>query len=371
MLVLYPRNLIFLFLFLLAFVSVLAQTDYYEILGVPRNANKREIKKAYKKLALQYHPDRNPGNDQKFVELAEAYEVLSNEEKRQVYDRYGREGLKQNGNQGGFHDPFDIFAQFGGFGFGRQRHEQAEKRGPEVQVTLDVELKDLYLGKTFEVEIAKQIICPHCHGTGAKDSSDVHTCSSCQGRGIKVIKQMLAPGIYQQMQMHCDVCGGKGKVVKSKCPVCSGSKVQRGSSQISINIDPGMVDGQKIVFEREGDQSPDYAPGDIIFVLKTEPHPTFTRKGDNLYTKLSIGLIEALLGFEKQIEHLDGKKVTVSRSEVTQYGYVHTIPKAGMPVNGDPDKFGNLYVEIQVIFPPKLTDDEKKNIRKIFNKEEL
>ncbi|RIA89230.1 hypothetical protein C1645_772896 [Glomus cerebriforme] len=355
-------SLSFWWLLLLLSVDFIYGQDYYSVLGVSRSASSREIKKKYKQLSKKYHPDKNPGDkeaEQKFVQLAEAYEVLSDDEKRQIYDKYGEEGLKQqNQGGGGFHNPFDIFASFfGGGHFGHQ--SQSERQGPSIVMELEVELKELYLGTQIEVDVSKQVICEHCRGSGAKNANDVITCNVCGGRGMKVVKQQLGPGIFQQFHSTCDTCGGKGKIIKSKCPVCNGKKVRRGNEQLTIIVEKGQDDDGTIVFEKEGDESPDTIPGDIIFKVKTLPDSIFERKGNDLYAKQTISLIDALTGFEKNITHLDGRDVLLKRDGVTQPGFTQTIKNEGMPqfrssVNG------NLYVQYTVIFPSIIDDSTKQ-----------
>ncbi|CAG8506202.1 2091_t:CDS:2 [Acaulospora morrowiae] len=348
-------------LLLLSVDLVCAGADYYEILGVSRSATSREIKKKYKQLSKKYHPDKNPGDkeaEQKFVQLAQAYEVLSDEEKRAIYDKYGEEGLKQGAGGQEFHSPFDIFAQFfGGSGhFGRQ---QTERQGPNVVMELEVDLKELYLGTQLEVDVSKQVICEHCRGSGAKSPDDVETCSTCSGNGVKVVKQMLGPGIFQQYHSTCEKCGGKGKIVKTKCPVCNGKKVRRANEQLTVAVEAGMVDGGTVTFEKEGDEAPDIIPGDIIFKVYTLPHPTFVRKGDDLYTKKTISLIDALTGFEKNFTHLDGRTIILKRDQVTQPGFIEVIKSEGMPQYRTKHK-GDLYVEYNVVFPVVIDDETKK-----------
>ncbi|KAJ3077536.1 DnaJ- protein scj1 [Quaeritorhiza haematococci] len=346
---------------------VSAGKDFYSILGVERRAQKKEIKNAYRKLSKRYHPDKNPGDKEaeaKFIELAHAYEVLSDDEKRRIYDQYGEEGLKGGSQQ--FHNPFDIFAQFGGFGGGGWGHQHAQKQGPDINVDLPVTLEELFNGKSFDVELNKQILCTTCRGSGAKNADDVKTCNVCGGSGVKVVRQILGPGIYQQMQTTCDACNGRGKIVRSTCPACSGKKVNRGSHQITVTLERGMHDSQKIIFEREGDQSPEITPGNVIFHVKTEPHPLFERKGDNLYLKETITLKEALLGFEKKMKHLDGETLVIKRENVvTQPGFVQTIKGEGMPTHEYPSERGNLFVEYQVIFPKQLSEDKKKMVEQL------
>ncbi|KAI9028558.1 hypothetical protein DFJ74DRAFT_494297 [Hyaloraphidium curvatum] len=369
-----PRTwlLLALLLVLLLLAEAEAGRDFYGILGLPRDASQRQIKKAYKDLSRKWHPDKNPTNKEeaeaKFVEITQAYEVLNDEEKRRIYDRYGEEGLSndQRGG-GGFHNPFDIFSQFfGGGGFRSQ--EPMEQKGPDIHMDLDVTLEDLYLGTTIDVELNRQGICPKCRGSGAKTPNDVSNCHVCGGSGMRIIRQQLGPGIIQQMQTTCDNCGGKGRIVKAKCPHCKGTKVTRESRQISIVIERGMPNGHKVVFEREGDASPDVTPGDVIFHLNAAPHPVFLRNGDDLHVKQTIGLKAALLGFKKTLKHLDGRNVVLERHNVTQPGFVQTIPNEGMPHHQYPSEAGKLFVEYSVLLPATLTDEQRDLLKKVFAK---
>ncbi|CAG8433922.1 12138_t:CDS:2 [Ambispora gerdemannii] len=346
-----------------------ASTDYYSILGVSRSATTKEIKKRYKVLAKKYHPDKNPDDkevEEKFVKISHAYEVLVDDEKRDIYDRYGEEGLK--GENQPFHNPFDIFAQFFG-GSGHFGHQKTERRGPNMAVDLEVDLKELYLGTKFDVDVSKQVICEHCGGSGAKNPDDVVKCSACDGRGAKYVKQVMGSNIFQ-IQTTCDVCGGKGKIVKTKCPHCQGKKVRRGSEQLTVNIEKGMAEGEQIIFEKEGDESPDIIPGNIVLTLKTIPHPAFTRKGDNLYTKETVTLLEALTGFEINITHLDDRTVTIRRDKVTSPGFVEVITGEGMPRHKSKNQYGNLYVEFTVSFPTFLDEEVKTGLKKLFLKQD-
>ncbi|KAI9013971.1 hypothetical protein CLU79DRAFT_767884 [Phycomyces nitens] len=350
--------------FMLA-VMVEAGRDYYRILDVPRDASKSQIKKHYKKLSRVYHPDKNPNDKEaaaKFMELADAYSVLSDDEKRPIYDRYGEEGLEQHksGNGGHHQNPFDIFSHF--FGGGHHGHAQ-ERKGPNMQVVLEVSLEDLYNGANIEVDISKQAVCDHCHGSGARRSEDIVTCPVCSGRGVTLARIQIAPGMVQQIQQTCDKCGGKGKTIKTPCPVCAGKKVRRANEQYSIAIDKGMNDGETVVLEQEGDEYPDAVPGDIIFVVSTLPHAVFERRGQALYTKQHITLIEALTGFEKTLKHLDGSTVTLARQGVTQYGFVQTIKGQGMPLHDNPTQHGDLFVEYNVVFPTHIDPEVVELLR--------
>ncbi|CAM6001200.1 unnamed protein product, partial [Sphagnum balticum] len=289
--------------------------DYYSLLGVTRSADLKDIKRAYRDLSKKYHPDKNPDNKEahdKYVQIAHAYEVLSDDEKRRIYDQHGEEGLKQQTQQNsGSFNPFESFFNFG-------NRQQGQAKGPDTIIPLEVTLEELYVGSSFSVEVNKRVICDHCRGTGAQNENDVETCSLCGGRGVRDVKQQMAPGFVVQQQVQCSKCGGKGKIVKSKCNVCHGTKVRRGSSHLSVEVERGMIDGQEIVFERQSDQGPDITPGDIKFVIRQRPHAVFVREGDNLYTKQALSLKEALLGFKREITHLDGHQVVLERDQVTQ-----------------------------------------------------
>ena len=227
------------------------------------------------------------------------------------------------------------------------------------------------------------MVCDKCHGSGAKNPEDVVTCRTCAGKGIRVVRQQIAPGFIQQIQVTCDVCGGKGKTIKSKCPICEGKRVRRGASRLTITIEKGMKDLHEILFEQEGDQYPDVIPGDIIFVLRTSPHTVFNRSGDDLYMKQSINLKEALLGFSRKIKQLDGTMLEVARQGVTQPSrlgswrnvfhriftfliisleFVQKIEHAGMPVYPFATDKGHLYIEYSVELPTSLSSEQKEGI---------
>ncbi|KAK0720901.1 hypothetical protein B0H67DRAFT_552990 [Lasiosphaeris hirsuta] len=381
-------------LFFLAFAQfALGAQDYYKVLGLSKQANEKQIKSAYRQLSKKYHPDKNPNDDtahDKFVEVSEAYEALSNPESRKIYDQYGHEGLKQRqqGGGGGFHahDPFDVFGRmFGGGGhFGGQ-----QRRGPNIEVKVGIALRDFYNGRTTEFQWDKQQICEECDGTGAADGI-VDTCRSCGGHGIKIVKHQLAPGMFQQVQMQCDQCGGRGKSIKHKCPICQGQRVVRKPTPVSLTVQRGMADGSKIVYENEADASPDYIAGDLIVTL-VEKDPDlevdnpdqvdgvfFRRKDDDLYWNEILSLREALLGgWTRNITHLDGHVVRLSRpaGEVVQPGTIETVASEGMPKwheDGDSvyhkTEFGNLYVEYVVVLPDQMDESLRKDLGAVFDK---
>lgn len=352
----------------LAIAGALAQSefddDYYDVLGVSHSASDADIKKAYRKLARQYHPDKNDDEEshRRFQAIAEAYEVLSDPDKRQTYDEYGKEGLKGDG--AAQHDPFG----FGAF-FGMGNQKQQKPKGPTLNLQLDVTLEDLYNGATVEVEVVNQHICSHCRGTGADSRDDISKCNQCGGQGMIIQRQQIAPGFVQQVQRPCPKCGGKGRIITKQCHVCHGKRVERGITHLAIHVEKGMADGHKITFPRAGDQRPDTTAGDVVYTLVTVPHKVFERKGIHLYTRITLTLREALLGFSRTIRHLDGDDVLVERSAVTQPGQVIVIADKGMPQHQYEGEYGNLYVEMQVVLPPTLDDATREGLEKLLGDE--
>lgn len=339
--------------------------DYYSRLGLKRTATKEEIKKAYRKLSIKYHPDKNPNDAKakdKFIKISEAHEVLSDDEKRKIYDMYGEEGLKKGGATS-FTDPFKMFESF--FGTSFRSHESHERKGPSFAIPLRVTLEDVYNGKEFDLDITKNVICTKCGGSGAKHADHVKTCYKCNGQGIIVKLQQLAPGFVQQVQTTCDLCGGKGKLVTSTCPVCSGKKVIVDDDTIPVSIERGVPDGHKLVFEEAADEHPEYISGDIHVEIVTLPHPVFTRQGLDLHAKFTITLLESLTGFERSLTHLDGRKVTLKRDEVTPAGFIQPITGEGMPHHKASYKMGDLYVTYDVEFPKKLSTAAKESLRNL------
>ncbi|AEO63608.1 dcdbf586-cc7e-45f2-9785-e37a123c343c [Thermothielavioides terrestris] len=373
----------------------LGAEDYYKVLGLDRQASDRQIKSAYRQLSKKYHPDKNPNDPtahEKFVQVSEAYEALSDPESRRIYDQYGHEGLKQRKQGGGFqtHDPFDLFSRFFGGG-GHFGNQPGQRRGHNVEVKVGIALRDFYTGRTTEFHWDKQQICEECEGTGAADRV-VHTCQVCGGRGVRMVRQQLAPGMVTQMQMQCDACGGRGKTIAHRCPVCHGERVVRKPTAVSVTIERGMADGARIVFENEADESPDWVAGDLVVSLfekepavdddATNPDRVdgafFRRKGDDLYWREVLSLREALLGdWTRNLTHLDGHIVRLSRprGSVVQPHHVETVPGEGMPKwheDGDSvyhkTEFGNLYVEYVVVLPDQMDSAMEKELWALFQK---
>jgi len=331
---------------------------FYKILGVDKNATTSQIKKAYHKRARDVHPDKTKGDPEKenlFKELSHAYEVLSDSEKREIYDKYGEEGLKQGG-MGGFRDPTDIFSQFfgGGFGFGSQN--SGPRQAENISFAMGVTLKELYNGAKRRLRVNKNVICPTCDGKGSKKEGALKKCSACDGRGVKFIRRQMGPSIIQ-MQQDCEQCGRKGEMIdpKDRCKNCKGKKTVKESKIIEVEVDRGMNEGQKITFAGEGDQEPGILAGDIIVVLKLkeEKDCKFIRKGDHLVMEKKITLLEALTGYEFLIEHLDERVLLVKSKpgDITEEGDIRVINNEGMPQHRNPFIKGNLFIKFSVVWP--------------------
>ena len=340
--------------------------DFYKILGLKRDAKEADIKKAYRSLSKTYHPDKNPGDEVahvKFLDVAAAYEVLSDKGKRRVYDQGGEEGLKEQEKRkaGGGGDPFG--GMFGHM-FGGQR-EQGERRGDDLTLDLVVTLEELYLGAMKEVRVFGRHLCEHCRGSGADSEGDVHQCGECGGKGHTIIMQPIGPGFMQQIQQTCNRCGGAGRIIKRTCHVCHGRKTQRGSRTLDIQVEQGMADDAKIEFEHAGDESPDHAAGHIIFRVQTAPHANFTRRKDDLHYVQRLTLLQSLVGFDVSVRQLDGREVRVSSNDVTPHGHVTKVKGEGMPHHTVPSQRGDLYVRFEVDLPKTLTEAQKDGFAQI------
>lgn len=311
---------------------------------------------------------------------------------RQIYDRYGHDGVEshRNGRGGGHHDPMDLFSRFFGGGGGGRGHGggQQQQRGPHQEYKIEISLRDYYNGADTKFEWAKQHICDHCDGTGSADGH-VDTCSTCGGHGVRLIKQQLAPGMFQQMQRACDACGGRGKTIKNRCPHCQGQRVYRKNTPVNLKIGRGMTPGTPVVYSHEGDDSPDWISGDLIIHL-AEKDPSkvenpdgldgvfFRRKDDDLYWTEVLSLREAWMGgWTRNLTHLDSHIVRLGRprGQVIQPGQVETIAGEGMPKwdeDGDSvyhkHEFGNLYVTYEVVLPDEMESGMEKDFWSLWEK---
>lgn len=310
--------------------------------------------------SLENHPDKG-GDAEKFSEIARAYEVLSDEEKKEIYDTRGEEGLKQHEQGGGGGgDPFDdIFSHFGfNFGGGRRGgRERGEESTPSVELPLRLTMKQLYLGEIIEVEYVRQVLCVNWQECMRNNQE-------CQGPGVKVRMQQLAPGFVQQVQVRDERCVARGKMWRSNCRECPQGQTVTEKIELTIDMQKGMRPGERISFEGVADEKPGMSAGDLHFVIMELPDENYHREGDQLYKTMEIPLVDALTGFSIELTHLDGHKFTVDVDGVTECDHVMRVPGKGMPRRNGRG-YGDLYLTFEVDFPDTLTGDQKAAIRKI------
>lgn len=331
------------------------ETKFYDILGVKPGCSQDDLKKAYRKLALKYHPDKNPNEGERFKQISQAYEVLSDPEKKQIYDMGGEQALKEGGGGSSFSSPMDLFEMFFSGGMGRDRRK--ERKGKNVVHQLNVTLEELYKGCVRKLALQKNVICDKCEGRGGKKGS-VEQCPTCRGTGMQVQVHQLGPGMLQQIQRVCSECKGQGERInpKDRCKQCQGKKVVRDRKVLEVHIDKGMTSGQKIVFSGEGDQEPELEPGDIIIVLEEKEHSVFKRSGNDLFLQMNIQLVEALCGFQKVIRTLDDRDLVITAlpGEVIKHGELKCITNEGMPQYKNPFEKGRMIIQFLVQFPKTL-----------------
>jgi len=343
-------------------------SKYYELLGVEKTASEAEIKKAFRKAALQHHPDRG-GDPEKFKEISKAYEVLADKQKRSLYDEGGEEAV-QDGGAGGGGGPSSIFEMFGFGGMGGRRGGSRVRRGEDVVFPLKVTLEDLYNGTSKKLRLTKNVLCAQCKGKGGRDGCEA-TCKECRGQGMRMVIRQIGPGMISQQSVTCSACKGSGSQIaeKDKCRTCMGEKVMKEKKTLEIHIARGMKHGEKIMFRGEADEAPDQTPGDVIVVLQQQDHPLYKRDGMNLFHKHTLTLLEALTGFSFPVQHLDGRTLMV-KSEVNMVvkpGDVKKIADEGMPQKNNPYMRGALYIEFDVQFPESraLTESTKRVLRSV------
>ena len=351
--------------------------DYYEVLGVSKTAAADEIKKAYRKKAIEFHPDKNPGDkaaEEKFKEAAEAYEVLSDQQKRQRYDQFGHSGGNGGfGGGGGGMNMDDIFSHFGdifgghfggsfgGFGGGGSRGQRV-RRGSDLRVKVKLTLAEIATGVEKKIKVNKYVTCSHCDGSGARDSSSVKTCDTCHGSGYVTQVQRTILG-QMQTQAACPTCGGEGKTITDKCPHCNGEGVVRSEEVITIKIPAGVAQGMQLSMQGKGNAARrGGVNGDLLIVIEEEKHPELIRDDNDLIYNLLLSLPTAILGGTVEIPTVDGK-VKVKIDKGTQPGKVLRLRNKGLP---DVNRYGtgDLLVNIGVYIPETLSSDEKKLIEK-------
>jgi molecular chaperone DnaJ len=359
----------------------MAKRDYYEVLEVGKNATPEEVKKAYRKKALQFHPDKNPGNteaEEKFKEAAEAYEVLSSPEKKQRYDQFGHAGMSGaaggGGFGGGFSDIEDIFSAFGdifgghfggfgGFGGSRGRGGRRVSRGSDLRVKVKLNLSEVVNGVEKKLKVKKYVPCQHCNGTGAKDSSSFSTCNTCRGSGqvTRVTNTLLG---QMQTTSTCPTCQGDGKIITEQCHHCAGEGVIRDEEVIPINIPAGVGDGMQLNVSGKGNAGRRGGiNGDLLVLITEEDHPELVRDGNNLIYNLFLSFPEITLGTTAEIPTVESK-VKVKIEAGTQPEKILRLRGKGIPdVNGYGK--GDLLVRVHVWIPKRLSHEEKKALEKL------
>ena len=357
----------------------MAKRDYYEVLGVAKGATEDEIKKAYRKLAIKYHPDRNPGDKEaeaKFREATEAYEVLSDDKKRPIYDQYGFAGLDGMDQGGGgaqyshaFHDFSDLFGSMGGGGFGdifdnlfggggsrssgRKRSGPAE--GASLRYDLNISFKDAVYGTKADIHFRHNETCEECKGSGCATGASRKTCPTCNGAG-----QVRRSAGFFAVQQTCPSCNGSGTTIDKPCKACGGRGVQEKSKKMTLTIPCGVDNGKRIAIPHQGDAGENGGPsGDLIVILHVENHPMFERDGQDLYCAVPVTFAQAVLGAAITIPSLDGKRIELKIPAGTASGKLLRIRGAGVPFTGNPDRKGDLYVKIIVQIPTKISGKQR------------
>lgn len=353
----------------------MAKRDYYEILGVNKKADANEIKKAYRQMALKFHPDKNPGDttaEDKFKEAAEAYEVLSNHEKRQRYDQYGHQGLGNGFGAGGFNmNMEDIFSQFGdifggGFGgsFGSSRgRSRRVNRGSDLRIKVKLTLEEIATGTTKKLKVNKYINCDSCHGSGAKGGSSFSTCNTCHGTGQinRITNTFLG---QMQTSSTCPSCGGEGQTVTHKCADCFGNGIIKGDEVISIDIPAGVENGMQLSLNGKGNAGPKSGiPGDLLVLVEEVEHSELMRDGNNLLYDCHVSFPDVTLGTSIEIPTIEGK-ARIKIEPGTQAGKVLRLKGKGLPSVRSYGR-GDLLVTINVWTPQSLTKDERQILEQL------
>jgi molecular chaperone DnaJ len=357
--------------------SSMAKRCYYEILGVSRTCTESDLKSAFRKQAVQYHPDKNPGDHQaeaKFKEINEAYQVLSDEQKRAAYDRFGHAAFEHGGGAGGGFGGFgmgegfaasmaDIFDDlFGDVMGGRRGRASGRERGADLRYNMEISLEEAYRGKTASLKIPTSVTCDVCTGSGAKAGSKPKTCSTCAGSG-----RVRAQQGFFSIERSCPACHGRGEVIDNPCPNCAGAGRVTRERSLSVNIPAGIEDGTRIRLSGEGEAGMRGGPpGDLYIFLSVKPHPFFQREGADLYCRVPISMVQAALGGEIKVRGVDGTEIKVKVEEGTQSGRQFKVKGRGMPVLRSRD-FGNLYIQANVETPQNLTKRQRELLAEFEN----
>ncbi|KAJ1628420.1 hypothetical protein T492DRAFT_562010, partial [Pavlovales sp. CCMP2436] len=334
----------------------------YKTLGVDNGVSEVDLKRAYRKLALQHHPDKSGGSPAMFKKIAEAFSVLSDPQKRQAYDQHGKAGVQRaaSGGGGGAGGPSadDLFSMFFGGGGGRGAPEEAE----DTAVALDLTLEEMYSGREKTLRLQRTRVCGSCSGTGGKGGREGAVCAGCDGQGVVVRLRQLGGRMVQQLRMRCPECSGEGRVLAPAdvCANCDGRRIVLETATLAVTIEPGVAQGEQIVLRGEGNEQPGLRTGDLLLVVRERPHALFQRQGDDLISRMSVSLREALVGFELPLRRLDGRtlRLRVPRGRLTKPASIKRVAGEGMPRRGG--GHGDLYVRMEVELPSPQTLGEEK-----------
>jgi molecular chaperone DnaJ len=357
-----------------------AKRDYYEVLGVPKDAPKDDIKKAYRKLAIQYHPDRNPGNkpaEEKFKEATEAYEVLGDDQKRSTYDQFGFAGIDSMGGPGAgnsdfstvFHDFEDIFGDFSGifdsfFGTSSRRSSgmrQGPQSGANLRYDLEISFKDAVFGTKAEIQYSHNETCDSCRGSGAQAGGGRKVCPTCGGSG-----QVRRSSGFFSIATPCSNCGGEGYVIDRPCRECQGSGVMKKRQKIKVTIPPGIEDGKRISIPSQGDAGPNGGPaGDLYVFIHVHGHEFFERNGSDLYCAVPVSITQASLGTDIAVTTLDERKIKVKIPAGTQNGKLLRVREEGIPAVGAMSRRGDLYIKVIVRVPSRLSSKARELLEQV------
>ncbi|HWR12944.1 MAG TPA: molecular chaperone DnaJ [Rectinemataceae bacterium] len=358
----------------------MAKRDYYEVLGVQKDAAKDDIKKAYRKLAIQFHPDKNPGDkaaEEKFKEATEAYEVLGDEQKRQAYDQFGFAGVEGMGGGSQDHstvyrDFEDIFGGFGDFssifgsifgnsggGFAGDRRSDRPHRGSNLRYDIELPFEKAVYGTTVEIAYSKDDTCKTCGGSGSMDGSGRKVCGTCKGSG-----QVRRSSGFFSISQPCPTCNGEGSVIDKPCRDCSGSGIAKKKQKIKVTIPPGVDDGKRVTIPGQGDVGPNAgAPGDLYVFIHVRSHEFFERHEQDLYCAVRIDMTTAALGGDVVVNTLDGKKIKLSVPAGTQHGKLLRVREEGVP--SSTGRKGDLYIKILVQIPARLSRKGKELLEEL------